>query len=133
LPRAIARGYAPRAPMPKKKAASTKREKMPILDRLDKIRVVTWEWNKLAASRGLKLGERRMGVIAQELESVFPDAVKMTEDGIKYIDGIALSAIALLGVQELRRECSRLEKLIAKTKGVRDPKSARPRRRPPRA
>jgi trimeric autotransporter adhesin len=117
----------------KKKAASSTRATPSILDRLDQIRVVTWEWNKVAAARGLKLGERRMGVIAQELEKVFPDAVKMTEDGIKYIDGIALASLALLGVQELRRECSRLENLITKTKPARDPKSARPRRPPRRA
>jgi hypothetical protein len=75
-----------------------------LLDRLDRIRVVSWEWNEEAAPLGEIPGERRIGVIAQELEEIFPELVTTGPEGYKRVDYSALAALALLGVQELRRE-----------------------------
>ena len=76
-----------------------------VLDRIDRIRVVSWEWNEVARDVGLKPGERSIGVIAQELAEVYPELVSTHEtDGYQQVQYDGLAAIAIAGVQQLRRE-----------------------------
>jgi hypothetical protein len=79
-----------------------------VLDRLCAVRVVSWEWNEQAIPFGRREGERCIGVIAQELETIFPELVKMGEDGYRRVDYAGLAALAILGVQELHAELLRL-------------------------
>jgi hypothetical protein len=83
--------------------AATRRPKS-LLDRIEAIRVVSWEWNEAAVAVGEIAGERRIGVVAQEIETLFPELVSEAAHGYKQVDYSALAAIAILGVQELRRE-----------------------------
>lgn len=85
-----------------------------MLERLLEIRVVSWEWNDEAAALGLPPGDRRVGVIAQELEKLFPELVKPGADGYRRVDYSALAALAIAGVQELHVELAKLRLQVAK-------------------
>src|SRR5689334_12648249 len=83
-----------------------------VLELIDRVRVVSWEWNEAAGSVGLAPGQRSIGVIAQELARVFPELVLTdTEDGYQQVNYGGLAAIAIAGVQQLRRE---LEAVLAR-------------------
>jgi len=75
-----------------------------VLDRIDRIRVVSWEWNEAAADVGLPLGQRAIGVIAQELALIFPELVSTADDGYQQVDYGPLASIAIAGIQQIRRE-----------------------------
>jgi hypothetical protein len=88
-----------------------------VLDKIDRIRIVSWEWNDTASSVGLMPGQRSIGVIAQELEEVYPELVVTTEeDGFKAVNYGSLAAIAIAGVQQLRRELEAVRVELARTK-----------------
>jgi hypothetical protein len=82
-----------------------------LLARLARIRAVTWEWrdDETVRSRGLEPGTRAAGVIAQELEAVFPELVVTDDDGIKHVDYAGLVALVLEGVKELDARVRALE------------------------
>ena len=86
-----------------------KKEIAPIEDALGKLlelRGVSFSWRApehLAAS-----GERQMGMIAQEVEKVFPQWVRTTADGIK---GLQLAGFEAL--RELTARCHSLETELA--------------------
>jgi hypothetical protein len=91
-----------------------------VLDKIDRIRVVSWEWNETAGTVGLTPGERSIGVIAQELAEIFPELVVTTEgDGYQAVNYGALAAIAIAGVQKLRRELEMLRAAPRKHPGLR--------------
>lgn len=46
-----------------------------VLEKLEKIRGVSFDWNQLYQSLGRSSGHREIGVIAQEVEAVFPELV----------------------------------------------------------
>ena len=46
-----------------------------VLDRLGQVRAVSFRWNEKARSLGAMPGEKQIGVLAQELEQVFPELV----------------------------------------------------------
>jgi hypothetical protein len=50
-----------------------------VLDKLDRIRAVSFRWNEKAQSLGAKTDARQIGVVAQELEQVFPELVVTPE------------------------------------------------------
>jgi hypothetical protein len=86
-----------------------------VLDKIDRIRVVSWEWNEVAETVGLTPGAKSIGVIAQELAEVFPELVVTTEqDGFKAVNYASLAAIAIAGVQQLRRQVEALQALQAR-------------------
>ena len=53
-----------------------------------------------------------MGVIAQEIERLFPDLVKAGADGYRRVDYSALAALAIAGVQEVHAELRRLSREV---------------------
>lgn len=75
-----------------------------VLDKLDQIRGVTWEWNDDAAALGLSPGTSGAGVIAQEVAAVFPGLVPQGDDGYKRVDYTGLIAVLIEAVKELRQE-----------------------------
>ena len=91
-----------------------------VLDRIDRIRVVSWEWNDAAGAVGLPPGERSIGVIAQELARIFPELVLTdAEDGYQQVNYGGLASIAIAGVQQLRRELEAMrsrQPALARTK-----------------
>jgi hypothetical protein len=74
-----------------------------VLEKLDKIRGVSFEWNALYESLGRSTGRREIGVIAQEVEAVFPELVTTWGDeAYKAVDYGRLTGVLIEAVKELK-------------------------------
>lgn len=82
------------------------------LAKLEHIRGVSFEWNTLAGTAGAKPGEKQIGVVAQEVEDVFPELVSSPEDGYKSVDYSKLTAVLIEAVKELKAENEVLKERI---------------------
>lgn len=78
------------------------------LDKLENIKGVSFDWNQLAKDNG-KDDSKQIGIIAQDLESVFPELVHTKDDGYKTVDYVKLTAVLLQAVNELRQEIKNLK------------------------
>jgi hypothetical protein len=76
-----------------------------MLAHIRSLRPVTFEWKK-------KIGEKKpeLGLIAQEVEKLFPEAVSTDSNGYKQIAYHQLTAALIAAVQELASEIERLKK-----------------------
>ena len=86
---------------------------MSIFDRLDKIRGVTWTWNETAGPLGKTPGEADAGVIAQEVEAVFPELIVTSPEGYKRVNYTGLVGVVIEAVKELKARNEALEKRVA--------------------
>jgi hypothetical protein len=87
-----------------------------VLERLRLVRGVTFEWREGKESYQSHPGKNReMGVIAQEVQAAFPDAVAEDEDGLLMVDYPALVAALIEAVKEL---ADRVEALEARNSGA---------------
>jgi len=86
-----------------------------VLEKLEQLRGVSFEWNDAAASlTGHTPGQRDIGVIAQEIEAVFPELVTtLGEDGYKAVAYDKLTGILLAAVKELQAETDAQQQHIA--------------------
>lgn len=85
----------------------------PIVDPLEKvlkIQGVTFTWDQ-EVEAGLPPGPQ-IGVIAQELEQVFPELVHDSPDGFKVVDYPTLTPILVEAIREQERHISELEEQI---------------------
>lgn len=82
-----------------------------LLSRIARICAVTWEWRDEEAVRvrGLTPGTRNAGVIAQDVEAVFPELVSTDSDGYKHVDYNGLVALLIEAVKELDSRLRALE------------------------
>jgi hypothetical protein len=75
------------------------------LSKLDQLRGVSFEWNHLATSMGHKEGQKAIGMIAQEVQKVYPELVIVApeHDGRRYlsIDYEKFTAVLLQAIKEL--------------------------------
>ncbi|WP_414676086.1 tail fiber domain-containing protein [Limnobacter sp.] len=78
-----------------------------VLSRLEQLQTYSYEY--LANPN---LG-RRIGVIAQEIQSLFPEAVATRADGMMSVDYSALGAMAAMGVGQLSKQVKVLDKAVA--------------------
>ncbi|WP_420580905.1 tail fiber domain-containing protein [Reichenbachiella sp.] len=70
----------------------------------------TYNWNKLAAKqKGITNKEEQVGVLAQELEAVFPQLVKTDDEGYKSVNYAALTAVLIEAVKELSEQVTNLQ------------------------
>lgn len=69
---------------------------------IDSVRPVAFNWKET--------GEKSYGVIAQELEAVFPELVKTDEAGIKSVSYIPLISMLVAKVQYLESEIEKLKR-----------------------
>jgi hypothetical protein len=83
-----------------------------VLELLGAIRGVTWEWNEASESRGKTPGAEDAGVIAQEVEAVFPALVATSPDGYKRVNYTGLIGVLIEAVKELKAKADALEKRI---------------------
>lgn len=106
-----------------------KRDIVPIsetIGKLKSLRVVNYQWKDSKRDQG-----RQLGVIAQEVEAVFPELVKETKNPdcttfsdvceqptIKGVDYSKLAAVAIQGVKELSDKVDGLEKRLEKLEGI---------------
>ena len=63
-------------------------------------------------SKGEKRAERRMGVLAQEVKNMLPEAVTTDEKGLMYVDYEALTVVLIEAVKEQRQEIIELRKTL---------------------
>jgi hypothetical protein len=78
-----------------------------VLSRLEQLQTYSYEY--LANPN---LG-RRIGVIAQEIQGLFPEAVATRADGMMSVDYSALGAMAAMGVGQLSKQVKVLDKTVA--------------------
>ena len=75
------------------------------LDRISHLRPVSYDWRYEEYPEMNLYHSREMGMIAQELETVFPEFVTTGEDGFKRIKyGLGLNMQTIAAVKELRAE-----------------------------
>ncbi len=86
---------------------------MSVLDQLSRIRGVTWTWNDQASAVGKQPGSQDAGVIAQEVEAVYPELVTTTAEGFKLVNYTGLLGIVIEAVKELKAKNEALELRIA--------------------
>jgi len=80
-----------------------------VLEKLEQIRGVAFEWNELSVPLGHTPGQRDIGVIAQEVEAVFPELVASSgDDGYKTVDYGRLAAVLIEAIKELKAEVEQL-------------------------
>jgi hypothetical protein len=75
--------------------------------RLRLLRGVTWEWREDAPPEALE--RPGMGVIAQEVEAVFPELIEPNEQGIRQVEYDGLVPPLLLAVTELEQRVRAIE------------------------
>ncbi|MCE9571720.1 MAG: tail fiber domain-containing protein [Deltaproteobacteria bacterium] len=84
---------------------------MSILDRLIQLRGVTWTWNDASTALGKTAGAPDAGVIAQEVERVFPELV-LVKDGYRHVNYTALIGVLVEAVKELKADNDSLQARI---------------------
>ena len=86
-----------------------------VLEKLEKVRGVSFEWNELYEAMGRSTHRREIGVIAQELEPNFPELVSAwDEEGHRAVDYGRMSAVLLEAVKELKAQNDALQARIEK-------------------
>lgn len=100
---------------------------MRVLDKLAKLRGVTWEWNDDAAIYGKQPGTRDAGVIAQDVEAVFPDLVTTAPEGHKLVNYNGLVGVLVEAVKELKAKNEALEQRVASLERAKLAKKPKPR------
>jgi hypothetical protein len=75
-----------------------------VLERVRELNGVTWDWVDPAR------GTRGIGLIAQDVERVFPDAVVTDEDGLLMVDYHGLVGVLVEAVKELSGRVEELER-----------------------
>lgn len=84
-----------------------------VLDRLDQINPVSFDWNEIYQSMEDVEAVHNIGVIAQEVEKVFPELVTSRgEAGYKSVSYNQLTAVLLEAVKELKAQNVALQKRI---------------------
>jgi hypothetical protein len=86
---------------------------MSVFDKLSKIRGVTWTWNEQAGPLGKVPGSADAGVIAQEVEAVYPELVETSPEGYKRVNYTGLVGVVIEAVKELKAKNEALEKRVA--------------------
>jgi len=94
------------------------------LSRLDQLRGVSFEWNHLATSMRHKEGEKGIGMIAQELQKVYPELVVGSKKDYLSIDYGEFTAVLLQVAKDQQKEIKDQGKEIhALKEGIRDLKT----------
>ena len=84
-----------------------------VLGRLDKLHAIVFSWSGLPKSQGHCAEHREIGVIAQEIEKVFPELVSTWEGRYKAVEYGRFSAVLLEAVKELKAKVDALAAKIA--------------------
>lgn len=72
------------------------------LEKIKKLRGVTYDWiDEGKKTKGFKKGSKSIGVIAQEIEEVFPDLVLTDKNGYKVVCYDKISAVLIEAIKDL--------------------------------
>ncbi len=75
-----------------------------VLEKLQKVRGVSFDWNETYEQMGRSTGHREIGVIAQEVEKVFPELVTTWgEENYRAVDYSRFSAVLLEAAKEQQK------------------------------
>jgi len=86
-----------------------------VLGKIERLRAVTFEWNKIAQDNGANSDKKQIGVIAQDLEVLFPELVdNVGGNGYKSVNYSGLAAVLIEAVKELKSENDALKARIEK-------------------
>ncbi len=81
-----------------------------VLEKLDRIRPVAFDWNETYKKMGRSSGHREIGVVAQDVEQVFPELVTTWgEENYRAVDYGRFTAVLLEAVKELKAQNNSLE------------------------
>lgn len=83
-----------------------------VLDNVEKIRGVSFEWNEVAESVGATAGDKQIGVISQDVEKVFPELVSAPANDYKSVNYTKLTAVLIEAVKELKSENDLLKQRV---------------------
>lgn len=86
-----------------------------VLDKLKQLRGVYFDWNEQARESFLLTESRQVGVIAQEVESVYPELIMINDKGYKMVDYSKLTPVL---VQAIREQQEQIEKLQEKDQKI---------------
>ncbi|MFH1313698.1 MAG: tail fiber domain-containing protein [Candidatus Eisenbacteria bacterium] len=90
-----------------------------VLDRLQRIRGVSFEWNALYESLGRASGHREIGVIAQEVEAEFPELVTTWgEEDYRAVEYGRMTGVLIEAIKELRAENEALRQRVEALEGA---------------
>jgi hypothetical protein len=87
------------------------------LNKVEKLRGVSFKWNDEAVLIGATKGENQIGVLASEVEQVYPELVSSPEVGYKSVDYTKLTAVLIEAVKELRSENMELRNNVDDLRG----------------
>ena len=82
------------------------------LPKLDQLRGVSFEWNHLASSMRHKEGEKGIGMIAQELQKVYPELVVGSKNEYLSIDYMKFTVVLLQSIKELKNQMNAMQDQI---------------------
>ena len=89
---------------------------VPLANALEKVatlRAVSFDWNGLYESLGRSTGRREIGVIAQDVEKVFPELVSTWhEERYRAVDYGRLTAVLIEAIGELKAQNDALERRV---------------------
>jgi hypothetical protein len=74
------------------------------LEKIIKLNGVSYYWKKEEFKERNFTDERQIGVIAQEIEKIYPELVKTDNDGYKSVDYSRLTPVLIEAIKELKKE-----------------------------
>ena len=80
-----------------------------VLEQLMQLRGVYFDWNQLAKENLAVTESRQIGVLAQEMEAVYPELVITNRDGYKMIDYSKLTSVLLQAIKEQQVQIEALQ------------------------
>ncbi len=83
-----------------------------ILEKFQKVKVASFQWNKKAGKYLLPQNKNNIGFIAQELEKVFPELVLKDNYHMRKIDYGRIVSMLVMAVQKLNRRNDELKKRV---------------------
>lgn len=91
------------------------------LDRLLKLRGYTFTYNDEAVEKRLALPGQQVGLIAEEVERIFPDWVEKDGEGYRYVTERSTTALMVEALRDLRQEKDRaIESLSNENRDLRE-------------
>jgi hypothetical protein len=112
----IVKGSVQARSFPTTSDAKYKTDIAPLTDvsgKLDKLRPIVFSWNGLPESQDHWADHKEIGVIAQEVEAVFPELVTTCEGRDKAVEYGRFSAVLLEAVKELKANVDALAQRTA--------------------
>lgn len=86
------------------------------LDKVVQMRGVSYDWRTQEFPDRDFSEDRQIGVIAQEVEQIYPELIKTDNEGFKSMDYMSLTAVLLESIKELKEEKDVLAKEVAALK-----------------